>query len=132
MSQITIRNAKSEDFESVNRLIKANPKTIVPRPQSEFHELLNTFWVAEQDKEIVGCVCLELYSPKICEIRTLIVKDEVKGTGIGKELVSTALSEAKKHKIPQILVVTSDPEYFSKLGFGPDLNEKFALFYKGK
>lgn len=130
MINFVIRTAKAEDFTAIDALIKANPKTIVPRKPEEFNELLNTFWIAESEGQIVGCVCLEIYSPKICEIRTLIVLDSLKGLGIGKALVKTALDIAKQHNIPQILVVTSDPQYFTGLGFGPDLNEKYALFYK--
>ena len=125
-----IRQADRSDIVRIQDLIKANPKTIVPRRSQEFDELLSTFWVAEKDSQIVGCVCLEVYSPKICEIRTLIVDDKHRHCGIGKALMDEAVKEAQKQKIPQIMVITSDPDYFARINFGPDLNEKFALFYQ--
>jgi amino-acid N-acetyltransferase len=128
--EFSIRKAKLSDFTAIDTLVKVNPKTIVPRREEEYQELIESFWVAEIDNQIVGCVCLEVYSRKICEIRTLIVKDSVKGQGIGKALMQIALEQAKKQNIPQILVITSDPEYFAKLGFGSELNEKYALFYQ--
>jgi amino-acid N-acetyltransferase len=127
-----IRKAERSDIARIQDLIKANPKTIVPRRSQEFDELLSTFWVAEKEQEIVGCVCLEVYSSKICEIRTLIVDSKYRHAGIGKSLMEAAVAEAKKRKVPQIMVITSDPNYFEKLNFGPDLNEKFALFYQGE
>lgn len=126
-----IRLAHRDDIASIQALISANPRTIVPRLSQEFDELLPTFWVAEQKGKIVGCVCLEVYSAKICEVRTLIVDESVRHRGIGQELLRHAIAEAQSRKIPQILVITSDPAYFEKMNFGPDLNEKFALFYQG-
>lgn len=126
-----IRQAARSDISRIQDLIKANPKTIVPRRSQEFDELLSTFWIAEMESEVVGCVCLEVYSSKICEIRTLIVDSKFRHCGIGKALMDVAIKEAQKRNIPQIMVITSDPNYFEKINFGPDLNEKFALFYQG-
>ena len=130
-TNFTIRQAGRADIARIEDLIEANPKTIVPRKSQEYDELLETFWVAEQDTKLVGCVCLEVYSAKICEIRTLIVDSSRRHLGIGRALMEMAISEAQKRKVPQIMVITSDPDYFEKINFGPDLNEKFALFYQG-
>lgn len=130
-SAVNIRLAQHADIARIQQLIEANPKTIVPRKAEEFRELLETFWIAEKDGELVGCVCLEVYSSKICEIRTLIVDSNYRHLGIGRSLMEVAIEEAKRRKVPQIMVVTSDPGYFEKINFKPDLNEKFALFYQG-
>lgn len=126
-----IRLATDADISRIQELIRSNPKTIVPRKEAEFKELLDTFWIYEHEGQLIGCVCLEVYSPKICEIRTLIVDERFRHMGIGKALMSVAIGEAKGRKIPQIMVITSDPAYFEKLNFGPDLNEKYALFFQG-
>lgn len=126
-----IRLAQTSDISRIQDLIKANPKTIVPRKSQEFDELLETFWIAEKEGKLVGCVCLEVYSAKICEIRTLIVDSNFRHLGIGRSLMEVAVAEARRRKVPQIMVITSDPAYFEKINFGPDLNEKFALFYQG-
>jgi N-acetylglutamate synthase-like GNAT family acetyltransferase len=51
--------------------------------------------------------------------------------GFGAALVKVAAEEAEKQNIREVMVVTSSPEYFSKLGFGECLHEKWALFYRG-
>ena len=130
-STVKIRLAQLADIPRIQELIKANPKTIVPRKAEEFEELLETFWIAEKDAQLIGCVCLEVYSRKICEIRTLIVDSNFRHLGIGRSLMEVAIAEAKRRKVPQIMVVTSDPAYFEKINFKSDLNEKFALFYQG-
>lgn len=127
-----VRKLKESDIESLVSLVAAYPKQLLPRTVSDFQDLKETSWVVEDEGEIVGCATLEIYSPKICEIRTVIVKEGYRQKGYGEKLVGCAVTEARIRNIRQILVVTSNPEYFEKLNFGPCLNEKYALFWNGE
>jgi amino-acid N-acetyltransferase len=128
---MSIRKAKTSDLPIIQELIESNPDTILARPEEELSTLVDNFWVAEHENEVVGCCCLEIYSPKIAEIRTVIVRSDRQGLGIGAALVKVAADEAERQKIREVMVVTSSPEYFTKLGFGECLHEKWALFYRG-
>ena len=46
--------------------------------------------------EVVGCVALKPLSGEICEMKRLFVADKFKGKGIGKELISRLIVEARK------------------------------------
>jgi amino-acid N-acetyltransferase len=128
---MTIRKAIRDDIPAIKELIASNPDTILSRTDDELHSLLDGFWVAEHNGAVVGCCCLEVYSSKIAEIRTVIVHDTVRGMGFGAALVKVAAEEAERQNIREVMVVTSSPEYFAKLGFGECLHEKWALFYRG-
>ncbi|MEY4667734.1 MAG: Amino-acid acetyltransferase [Pseudomonadota bacterium] len=128
---MTIRKATRADIPAIQALIAANPETILPRTDDELSSLIDGFWVAEHQSKVVGCCCLEVYSPKIAEIRTVIVHDSARGMGFGAALVKSAADEAERQNIREVMVVTSSPEYFNKLGFGECLHEKWALFYRG-
>lgn len=128
---MSIRKATSDDIPGIKALIAANPQTILPRSDEEMAALIEGFWVAEHNGQVVGCCCLEVYSPKIAEIRTVIVHESVRGMGFGAQLVKAAADEAEHQNIREVMVVTSSPEYFTKLGFGECLHEKWALFYRG-
>ena len=95
----------------------------------DIEPLLDSFWVAELDGRVVGCCCLEVYSPKIAELRSLAVRAEARGHGLGAALTAAAVAEAERRGIPQVLVVTSNREFFERLNFGPCLTEKYALFW---
>lgn len=127
-----IRTASSADIPMLISLVGENLDRLLPRSFEEFAELIDTTWVFEEHGEIVGCSTLEVYSPKISEIRNVAVKDGFRGKGIGKALINRAVEEARRRNIRQILVVTSSPDYFEKLNFGPCLNEKYALFWNGQ
>jgi len=133
--------ASVDDIDGILSLVERNPGNLLARTREDMLELLATTWVAHDKallsehsgskNKVIGCVCLEIYSPKICELRTLAVDPQFQRFGIGTKLVSIAVAEAKARNIPQILTVTSSPEWFEKQNFGSCLKEKFALFYRG-
>lgn len=117
-----IRKAKKEDYEQIYKITRFYPRIIVqPLPKCRKH------YVAIENKRIVGCCALEIYSPKIAEIRSVAVLPGLK-KGYGKKLVKKCIKEAKKKKIKEIFIVTSIPEYFKKLGFNFYQKEKYILF----
>lgn len=124
-----IRKATREDVHEILEVVNTNTDRLLGRDRDEIVQLLDTFWVAEVDGRIVGCSCLEVYSPKIAELRSLAVLDEYRGRGLGAALTNAAVDEAQRRGIPQVLVVTSNREFFERLNFGPCLNEKYALFW---
>jgi amino-acid N-acetyltransferase len=126
----SLRTATSDDIDEILQLISAHPGQLLPRQRDDVEQLVDTFWVIEEDGELAGCCCLEIYSPKIAEVRSLAVREASRGRGYGARLVDAAVAEAKRRGIPQILVVTSNVEFFGRLNFQTCLNEKFALFYE--
>ena len=127
-----IRLARLEDIPELILMVSANTDTLLPRTVESYSALLSTTYVAEVDGTIAGSCVLEVYSPKIAEIRTVVVRDEFRGKGIGTALVKTAIDEAKRQQIYEIMVVTSNLPFFKSLDFGQCLNEKYALFLHGK
>jgi amino-acid N-acetyltransferase len=131
--QITgvLRKATADDIPAIQAVINSNLDKLLPRPDSEITELIDTFWVMDEGGKVVGCCCLEVYSAKIAELRSLAVLEECRGKGYGEALVNTVVAEARRRNIKQILVVTSNREFFENLNFGACLNEKYALFWDG-
>ncbi len=129
-----LRNATRDDIGAIQHLININLDKLLPRRDDELCELIdsNTFWVVEDAGEIVGCCCLEVYSAKIAELRSLAVREDCRGKGYGEALVNIAVEEANRRNVRQVLVVTSTLEFFEKMNFGQCLNEKYALFWNGK
>jgi amino-acid N-acetyltransferase len=128
-SAVTLRKAVAADVDGILGLVNSNTDRLLARDRDEIASLLDTFWVADDAGAIVGCCCLEVYSPKIAELRSLAVRPSHRGRGLGAALTTQAVEEAERRGIPQVLVVTSNREFFERLNFGPCLNEKYALFW---
>ncbi|MBK5299359.1 MAG: GNAT family N-acetyltransferase [Vicinamibacteria bacterium] len=124
-----VRKATHDDVEAILAVVNTNTDRLLGRDRDEIAQLLDAFWVAEVDGRVVGCCCLEVYSPKIAELRSLAVIPAFRGRGLGAALTDAAVGEARQRGIPQVLVVTSNREFFERLNFGPCLNEKYALFW---
>lgn len=127
-----IRTARLEDIPTLVTMVEKNLDTLLPRSKENYQELLNSTFVAEEEGGVVGSCILEIYSPKIAEIRTLVVAEEFRGRGIARQLVEAAVAEAKRKNIYEVMVVTSNVPFFQSLNFGACLNEKYALFLNGK
>ena len=130
-SEIVIRPATQHDLSEltsvVDHFVRAN--RLLPRTVDELQELLPTGFVATHNGRIVGFAALEVYSPKLAEIRSLAVMEEMQGHGIGKHLVDECIRLAQSRRILEVMAVTSSDDFFRSCGFEYTLpGEKKALF----
>lgn len=131
-ANVSIRQASSSDVESIHRCLEpfVQQGRVLPRAMAELQGMFDQYFVAEHNGQIVGCVVLEIYSKKLCEIRSLVVCAEAQGLGIGKQLVQACLKKAKAEEILEVMAITSSDEFFQSCGFDFTLpGEKKALFF---
>ncbi len=130
--KIMIRQAESSDLHAISSFLDpfvAEGK-ILRRALGELESLLPNYSIAIIGEAIVGCVVLEVYSPKLAEIRSLAVSPAHQGKGIGKLLVNACLEQAKNVGVFEVMAITSQDSFFQSCGFDFTLpGEKKALFY---
>lgn len=132
-SPVRIRPAVMEDVEHLEAFIApfVAERKLLPRTTEELRELIRHGFVAELDGRIIGFAALEIYSPKLAELRSLAVAAELRGRGIGRQLVSACLQRAREWNILEVLAITSEEDFFKACGFDFTLpGEKKALFYQ--
>ncbi|QSO53906.1 N-acetyltransferase [Alicyclobacillus curvatus] len=114
-----IRKATVEDVDSIQELIQqyAAIGLMLPRTAKSLYEHLQNFTVAEENGIIVGTVGLHVLWKDLAEVRSLAVSAECHGQGIGRKLVQHTVSEAEQLGIAQVLSLTYQTDFFSKLGF---------------
>ena len=130
-SSVTIRPVRSEDLSAIATFIEPFVATekLLPRTAQELDDLLPHGFIAESDGRIVGFAALEIYSPKMSEIRSLAVAPEFRGSGIGKQLVQKCVERACERQVLEVMAITSNEEFFKYCGFDFTLpGEKKALF----
>ena len=83
-----IRKAKLKDVPELYNLINEYAKegTLLPRSLNSLYENIRDFWVCEKDGEIVGCYALHIVWEDLAEIKSLAVKKDYKGMGVGSSL----------------------------------------------
>lgn len=103
---------------------------LLPRTFDELEDLLETLFIVRLDGRIVACAALEIYSKKLCEIRSLAVEPQAQGLGIGKRLVAACVDLARREGIYEIMAISIAEDFFKSCGFDftlPNLKKAFFL-----
>lgn len=113
------RKARLGDASAIHALIVnyAAQGILLPRTEENIREQISKFFVLEERRQVVGCVSLESYGPDLAEIRSLAVNQEIRGRGLGGQLVEFVLAEARRKKIARVFAVTHAPAFFLQHGF---------------
>ena len=128
---VSVRAVTMDDLPVIAKFIEpfvAEGK-LLPRTTEELEDLLPHGFVAEATGEIVGFAALEIYSPKMSEVRSLAVSPNYRGRGVGRQLVECCVARARERQVLEIMAITSNEEFFKQCGFDFTLpGEKKALF----
>ncbi|HCL55492.1 MAG TPA: N-acetyltransferase [Spirochaetia bacterium] len=118
---VKIRKANLQDVKKIHALLQhfAKKGDLLGRPLSTLYERVREFFVAEDDhQELIACAALSIAWENLAEIRSLAVREDYHGKGIGRMLIENALLEAKALLITEIFTLTYQPDFFKKMGFG--------------
>ena len=72
--------------------------------------------LARTDAASAGCVALHSLEPGICEIKRLYVRPQFRGTGLGKMLTNSVISEAKSIGYKKVRLDTVEPKMKNAVG----------------
>lgn len=117
---ITLVKAKLGDIAEMQELVSSEVKDgiILNRTEDEVATNIRSYVLAKKEEKIVGYAALHIHSPRLAEIRSLIVDESYRGQNIGHKLVQFTLDEAKALGVKEdVLVLTYLPLFFQKLAF---------------
>lgn len=117
---ITLFKATLSDIPEMQVLVasKVEDGTILNRSVDEVATNIRSYVLARENGRLVGYTALHIHSPRVAEIRSLIVDERHRGEGIGRKLVQFTLEEAESMEVEEdVLVLTYLPQFFLKLGF---------------
>ncbi len=124
-----IRKARLQDATNIYELVNSLSQdgTLLRRVFSEICENVRDFTVAESDAgAFLGCGALHLYGPHLAEVRSIVVRPEAKGQGVGGRLLRALVKESEDHGIGCVCLFTRIPEFFLRYGFR-EVTERDAL-----
>lgn len=92
----------------------------LPRSEAFVESHLDDYRVIrDDDGHIVGCVCLDEYSPSLVELVSLAVDPDHHRKGLGARLIASAVDLARKRGYPEIFAVSFSDDLFTRCGFAP-------------
>lgn len=119
--EYTVRRARTPDVRAISALVSANVESgrLLGKAAVTLYEDLQEFWVAEQQPGglIVGCGALHVMWEDLAEIRTIAVREDCQGHGIGHRLVESLLDTARDLGVRRVFVLTFAVGFFASHGF---------------
>ncbi len=90
---------------------------ILARSGDEVATNIRSYTLAFIDGELVGFCALHIHTLELGEIRSLIVKEGVRGQKIGEKLVQISIDDGIALGLKRVLSLTYKASFFEKLGF---------------
>jgi amino-acid N-acetyltransferase len=113
------RKARLWDAHAIYQLVESfsHDGTLLHRSYTEICENIGTFTIVETDwNEFIGCAALHVYGPHLAEVRSIVVRPEIKGHGAGGLLVRSLLHQAEESGIRCVCLFTRIPAFFEHFG----------------
>jgi argininosuccinate lyase len=120
-----IRRARLADVAAIAGIMAdyVMQGVLLPRPVSELYQCVREFVVAERPTEdggapeLVACAALRVLWDDVAEVRTLAVRPDHHGRGLGAHLVDFLVADARMLGIPRVIALTREVPFFERCGF---------------
>ncbi len=96
---------------------------LLPRPVSELYQCVREFHVAELHGEVVATAALRVLWDDLGEVRSLAVRPDCHGQGLGAALVKAVVEDARAVGVPRVIALTREVEFFERAGFRVETRE---------
>ena len=116
--EVVVRRARTTDVPRIKQLVDTYAgKILLEKNLVTLYEAVQEFWVAEVDGDVVGCGALHVLWSDLGEVRTVAVKPEARGHGIGHAIVGRLVRVARDLELKRLFVLTFETEFFARHGF---------------
>jgi amino-acid N-acetyltransferase len=119
----TIRSARTRDVPVIRKLIDSNVESgrLLSKDTVTLYEDIQEFCVAELDDDaaLAGCGALHVMWEDLAEIRTVAVREDSQGLGIGHGIVDALLQRGRVLGVDRVFVLTFAVDFFTSHGFVP-------------
>jgi amino-acid N-acetyltransferase len=116
----TVVRAAVADAAGICELVNtfARRGEMLPRTMSEVYQNLRDFYVVrDASGGVLACGALHILWEDLGEVKSLAVREELQGQGVGAQIVRACLDEAAELGLTTAFALTYRPGFFEKLGF---------------
>lgn len=119
---MTLRKATIPDINGIRTLLNlyADKGLLLPRPLSELYVHIRDYQVIdgnEEDPVLQGVCGLGICWEDLAELKSLAIREDCQGKGLGSRLVEVCLQEARLFGVGKVFVLTYIPDFFIRFGF---------------
>jgi len=125
-----VRKPKLTEVEAIKALLDEAfaQGSILPRELPELYENVRDFYVYVDSQGVGGCGALHIDMIDLAEVRSLVVREDLRGRGVGAQLLDALMAEARTLDIARVYALTRVAPFFTRRGFR--IVDKQELPYK--
>ncbi len=126
-----VRKPKLTEIAGIKALLDqaAADGHILPRELAELYTNVRDFYVYIDPRgDVGGCAALHIDMVDLAEVRSLVVRADLRGRRVGERLVRAVVDEARALDIARVYALTRVPVFFERMNF--HVVQKQELPYK--
>ena len=114
-----LRPASIADAKQIQALVNiyAGQGLMLPKSLNQVLQHIRDFTVVEREGQVQACAALHVLWSDLAEVRSLAVRGERRGSGLGRLLVGALLTQASSIGLPRVFALTYQRPFFERLGF---------------
>lgn len=117
-----VRRARTGDVRAIKELVEplVQSRVLLGKELVVLFESLQEFAVAvDEAGEVIGCGALHVMWEDLGEVRTLAVRDDWLGRGVGHAMLNYLEGEARALGLHRLFCLTFEVDFFERHGFEP-------------
>lgn len=114
-----VRKPRLTEVAALKALLdfEAAQGTVLTRDLAELYTNVRDFYVYADEHGLGGCVALHIDMVDLAEVRSLVVRPDLQGRGVGRKLLMAVVAEAQTMEIARVYALTRVPVFFERNGF---------------
>ena len=117
---VIARRARTADVPAIKSIVDlyaGSGRRLLAKELVTLYEDVQDFKVAERDGEVVGCGALHVLWADLGEVRTLAVRPDQLGAGIGRLILDALIDTARELGLSRLFALTFHTDFFGRAGF---------------
>jgi amino-acid N-acetyltransferase len=119
-SKINVRPARTADVKAIQSMRQEleGSKVLLGHELVSLYEAVPEFLVAvDESGQVIGAGALHVMWEDLAEVRSMVVRENLRGTGVGHAVLEALLAKAESVGIKRVFCLTFETEFFGKHGF---------------
>ncbi len=118
-TQLVVRPARTADIKAIRSIIDTYVlgRRLLSKETVTLYETVQEFTIAEYAGEIVGCGALHVLWEDLAEVRTVAVRESMRGKGVGNAIIENIVERAYSLGVARIFCLTFETDFFARNGF---------------
>lgn len=120
--QIRVRAARTSDIKAIQEIRApfVESRVLLGHESVGLYEAVQEYSVAvDEHDRVVGAGALHVMWEDLAEVRSVVVREDSHGRGVGHSILEALLEKAKALGVKRVFCLTFEVDFFGKHGFAP-------------